>query len=163
MTYMATPQRKNLCLGGHEIFNFGRSTLGYHNYILSLSNLCLGVEKKIFKEIMHFYIMTYINIYIYLHKNPCAGGHEIYNFGRPSLSYLVCLIYAWEDFLRNTSIFHFLPLGGWGHDIYNFLFPYPTHATYQIILAQQFLRRCQCTTHDGRRKTTDANPQQQFT
>ena len=31
-----------------------------HNYNLSLSNLCLEVEKKIFKEIMHFYYMTYI-------------------------------------------------------------------------------------------------------
>ena len=43
-----------------------------------------------------------------------------------------------EDFLRNTSILHFLPqnylpLGG-GHEIYNFLSPYHTDATYEIWL-----------------------------
>ena len=45
---------------GHEIYNFGRPSLGHHYYILGLSDLCLGVEKKIFKEIMHFYCMTYM-------------------------------------------------------------------------------------------------------
>ena len=59
MTYMATPSHKNPCHGGHEIYNFGRPFLCYQNYILSLSDLCLGVEKKIFKEIMHFHYMTY--------------------------------------------------------------------------------------------------------
>ena len=54
MTYMATPLHQNPSPGGHEIYNFGRPFLGRHNYILSLSNLGLGVEKKIFKEIMHF-------------------------------------------------------------------------------------------------------------
>ena len=53
--------------------------------ILSLSDLCLGVEKKIFKEIMHFHYMTYMATP--LHKNPCPGGHEIYNFGRPFLGH----------------------------------------------------------------------------
>ena len=48
------------CPGGHEIYNFGRPFLCHHNYILSLSDLCLGVEKKIFKEIMHFHYMTYM-------------------------------------------------------------------------------------------------------
>ena len=42
------------CPRGHEIYNFGGPFRGHHYYILSLSNLCLGVEKKIFKEIMHF-------------------------------------------------------------------------------------------------------------
>ena len=40
---MATP-----CPGGNEIYNFGRPVLGHHYYILSLSELGLGVEKKIF-------------------------------------------------------------------------------------------------------------------
>ena len=31
-------------------YNFGRPFLGHHYYIHSLSYLCLGVEKKIFKE-----------------------------------------------------------------------------------------------------------------
>ena len=44
-----------------------------------------------------------------------------------------------EDFLRNTTILHFypkitFPLGG-GHEIYNFLSPYPTNATHQICLS----------------------------
>ena len=34
--------------------NFGRHFLGHHYYILSLSDQCLGVKKKNFKEIMHF-------------------------------------------------------------------------------------------------------------
>ena len=44
---------KNPCPKGHEIYNFGRPFLGHHNYILNLSMLCLEIEKKIFKEIMH--------------------------------------------------------------------------------------------------------------
>ena len=44
-----------------------------------------------------------------------------------------------EDFLRNTSILHFLPenylpCGSGGHVVYNFLSPYPKDATYQIWL-----------------------------
>ena len=45
-----------------------------------------------------------------------------------------------RDFLRNTSILHFSPKitspwgGGGGHEINNFLSPYPTDATYQIWL-----------------------------
>ena len=83
MTYKATPKHKNPCPGGHEIYNFGRPFLCHHNYILSLSVLCLGVEKKIFKEIMHFHYMTYMATPY--NKNPCPGGHEIYNFGGPFL------------------------------------------------------------------------------
>ena len=60
MTYMALPLHKNPCPRGHEIYNFDRPFLGHHYYILGLSDLCLGVEKKIFKEIMHFYYMTYM-------------------------------------------------------------------------------------------------------
>ena len=60
MTYMVTPLHNNPFSGGHEIYNFGGPFLCHHYYILSLSDLCLGVEKKIFKEIMHFYYMTYM-------------------------------------------------------------------------------------------------------
>ena len=45
---------------GRDNYSFGRPFLGYYYYILSLSNLCLGVEKQIFKEIMHFDYMTYM-------------------------------------------------------------------------------------------------------
>ena len=48
--------------GGHEIYNFGRPFLGHQYYIHSLSDLCLGVEKKICKEIMPFDYKTYMAI-----------------------------------------------------------------------------------------------------
>ena len=60
MTQMATPLQKNPCRGGSEIYNFGRPFLGNHYYILGLFDLCQGVEKKILKEKMHFYYMTYM-------------------------------------------------------------------------------------------------------
>ena len=59
MTYTAMHQHKNICPKYHEIYNFGRFLLGHHNYILILSVLCLGEEKKIFKDIMQFHYMTY--------------------------------------------------------------------------------------------------------
>ena len=61
MTYMATPLHKNPYQpGGRESYNFGRPILAHQRHILSLSHLCLGVEETIFKEIMHFYYMTYM-------------------------------------------------------------------------------------------------------
>ena len=45
---------------GHESYNFGRPFRGHHYYILSLFDLCLGVERKIFKEIMYFHYVTYM-------------------------------------------------------------------------------------------------------
>ena len=51
---------KNPCPRGHESYNFGWPFLGHHDYILSLSDICMGVEKKILKEIMHFHYMTYM-------------------------------------------------------------------------------------------------------
>ena len=44
--FMATPLHKTPCPGSHEIDNFGRPFLGHHNYLLGLSDLGLGVEKK---------------------------------------------------------------------------------------------------------------------
>ena len=137
--YMATPWHMNPCPGYHESYNFGRSFHGHQYFILNLSDLCMGVEKKIFEEIMHFHYMTYMATP--QHKNPCPEGHEFYNLGRPFPGHhyyilsLVCLKYASEQksrFLRNTSILQFLPknylpfgTGGGGgvgcHDIYNFL------------------------------------------
>ena len=82
-----TTLHKHPCPRGHEIYNFSRPFLGHHNYTFSLSVLCLGVEKKILKEIMYFYyIMSQ-------HKNPCPRGHDIYNFDRTFLGnhYLIHL------------------------------------------------------------------------
>ena len=58
MTYDHAPAQEPLPRG-NEIYNFDRPFLGHHHYILSLSDLCLGVKKKIFKEKMHFHYMTY--------------------------------------------------------------------------------------------------------
>ena len=83
--YMATPQHKNPCPGGHEIYNFGRPFLGHHYYSLGLYDLRLGVEKKMVKEIMHFHYLTYMTTPLL--KNPCPRGHEIYNFSWPFLGH----------------------------------------------------------------------------
>ena len=72
---------KNPSTRGYEVYNFGRPFHCHHYYTLRLSDLCLGVEKKIFKEIMHVRNMTYMATP--KHKNPCLRCHEIYSFGRP--------------------------------------------------------------------------------
>ena len=69
---MATHQHKNPCPRGHAIYNVGRHFLGHHYYILGLSDLCLGIEKKIFKEKMQFHYM--INLAKTYHKNHCPQG-----------------------------------------------------------------------------------------
>ena len=111
-------------------------------YILSLSDLCLGV-KKILKGIMHFHYI---------------GGHEIKHFGKSFLghhNYTLSLSQPcpwveneifkepcpWvekEIFKEIHQFYTFSPKlpppGGGGHEIYNFLSPCPTNATYQIWL-----------------------------
>ena len=70
-----------------------------------------------------------------LHKNPCHGGHEIYNFGRALLITigLLCMDHAPEKRLRflfsNASILHFLPQitspwGGGGEKNDSFICPF---------------------------------------
>ena len=150
MTYMAMPQQRTPadCPRGHEIYNFGRHFLDHHTCILTLSVLCLGEEKKIFKEIMHFHYMIYMATP--QHKNPCPKGHEIYNLGKPFLGhhcYALIVNHAWEQ-SRFTSIFHFLPQNSLSLgrevmiEICNFQSPYRNNATHQIWsrLVLQFLR-----------------------
>ena len=43
-----------------KMYNIVRLFLGYHSFTFSLSDLCMGVEKKIFEEIMHFHYINYI-------------------------------------------------------------------------------------------------------
>ena len=82
--YDHAPAQESLSRG-YEIYNFGRLFLSHHYSALSLSESCLRVEKKIFKEIMHFYFMKYNHAPA--QKNLFPGDHEIYNFGRPFLSH----------------------------------------------------------------------------
>ena len=97
--YMTTHQHKNPCLGGDQIYNFSRLLCGNYYYTLSFLVLCLGEEKNMFKEIMHFQYITYKDTP--QHMNPCPGGFEIYNFGRPFplviiTIQLVCIDHATE-------------------------------------------------------------------
>ena len=60
LNYIAKPLHKNPYPMDHEIYNFGRPALGHHYYVCStgMSDPYLGVEKRNFKEIMHFDSMT---------------------------------------------------------------------------------------------------------
>ena len=55
---MTTPELKSPCSGGHEICNVGIPSRAYNYYMRSLSDLCSGVEMKIFEKNMHFHYMT---------------------------------------------------------------------------------------------------------
>ena len=61
MTNMATPQHKNPCPEGHEMYNFG-----HHYYKLRLSEPCPLVEKKKYISFTRFTQIT----------SPSGGGHE---------------------------------------------------------------------------------------
>ena len=99
---------------GHEIYNFGRPCLGHHYCILTLSDLCMGVVKKIFKEVMHVNYMTYM-VTPY-HKNPCPGGHESYNFGRPFLGHHYYILSLSDICMRVEKKFLQKNKGLKGHD-----------------------------------------------
>ena len=148
MTYMATRQCKNPCPGGHESYNSSKPFLGHHYYILSLIHLCLGVEKKILKEKMHFYHITYMATP--QHKNPCPGRYEIYNFGRPFLGHHyfiltlsdICLGVEKKIF-RELMYFHYITYMvtpqsknpcPWGHEMYNIGRPFLVHHNYILSL-----------------------------
>ena len=96
MTYGHT-LAKNPFPRGHEIYNFGRPFLGHLTCILTLSVLCLG-EEKIFKEIVHFHYITFIDMT--RHKSPYPGVMKITILVDTSSGiltlYLVCLLYAWN-------------------------------------------------------------------
>ena len=71
MTFMAMPLPKNPCPWGHEIGDLVDPSMVIITIYLSLSDLSLGVQKKIFKEIMQF---NYL---------PLGWGHKIYHFLSP--------------------------------------------------------------------------------
>ena len=81
MDYIAKPLHKNPYPMDHEIYNFGRPAFGHHYYVhsTSMSDPYLGVEKRNFKEIMHFHSMTNTTI-PQLVQETLPKGHEIYNF-----------------------------------------------------------------------------------
>ena len=96
--------------------------LDHHYYMLklSISDLCLVVEKKIFKEIMYFHYMTYQYMATSYCKNPCPWGHESYNFGRPfpdhnyyilSLSDLHVCLGVEKKIFKEIMLFHYMTYG----------------------------------------------------
>ena len=55
MTFMVTPQHKIPAMGVMKFtLKFCKPFLGDHYYVLSLSEKCPGVRKRIFKEIHQF-------------------------------------------------------------------------------------------------------------
>ena len=86
------PLEKGIAL---HLNNICRPYHGHHNNILSLSVLCLGVE-KISKEIKHFHNMTYIAIPPT--RTPALGVMKFTLVVDPSLViitiHLVCMDYA---------------------------------------------------------------------
>ena len=90
-------------------------------YLHSMSDLCLGVEKRIFKEIMHFHHMAYLATP--QHKNPCPGGHEIYKFGRPFLGHYNCIFSLFDLCLGvEKKIFILVCLYVWGFSSHQSIF-----------------------------------------
>ena len=103
MTYLATPQHDIPCPGSHEIYNFGGPFLGQHYYPLSLSDLCLGVEKILIK-IIYFHYITYMASHQHIRIMKFTIILE-----DPSLAifavYLICLIHALVQ-TRGEEILH---------------------------------------------------------
>ena len=101
----------------------------------------MGVEKEIFKELMHFHYMTYMAKP--KQKSPCPGSHEMYKFGRPFLiqHYYTLSLYGprtgAEKILYEIHQFYtFYPkLPSLGVGVMKFtklLSPYPTDESYHI-------------------------------
>ena len=145
------PEHKNSCPRDNKINNFGRPFLGHHYSTFSLSDLCLGVEKKIFKESVHFHYMTIMTTSWY--KIPYPGGHIIYNLSRPFNGYhyyaLLNLSESWQRVeeeifkrflntlicdLYQTTPSHKNPCTG-GYVIYTFGKPFLGHHYYILSLS----------------------------
>ena len=102
--------------------------------ILSMPDLCSGVEEGTFREMMHFHYLT--NMTRPYHKHH--EGHEIYKCCGPFLGNyyyipsLSDLCRKRRRFLKKTSKLHFLiqnyaSFGEGGHEIY------PTCTTYHFV------------------------------
>ena len=89
-----------LLRGSWKIYHFGRSYLGRHPVIFSLSDLCPSVEKKIFTEIhpiLHFFYPKIISLGVW------GGGHKIHYFLSPYYTYATCVKLMY--FLKNPLVY----------------------------------------------------------
>lgn len=67
---MTTLYPKKPCVRGLEMSDLCRFFLGIITTDLSLSDLCLGIEKNMFKEINAFYYVTYMITLYYMKPYP---------------------------------------------------------------------------------------------
>ena len=58
MTYISTSKHKNPCPGVMKFTIYVDPSL----FIITIYLNCLGIENKIFKEIMHFHYITYMTM-----------------------------------------------------------------------------------------------------
>ena len=124
---MVAPKHKNSCLGRHEFYNFGRLVLGHYMYYysLSLSDVCLEVDTKIFEKNNAFLLCDLFGhapVQELLHR----GVMKFTTLVDPSMviftMHLVCL--------NHTPILP--PFGVVAMKFTISFFPYPQNATYQI-------------------------------
>ena len=112
----------------------------------SLVKFTTVIQKKIFKDIMHIHNMT--KLATPSHRNPCPGGHGIYNFGKLSWSLLLYVQFVWnmprsreEDFQRfnafslydkSSHTQHRSPYPG-GHEIFWYRLPSSSFLYIQFV------------------------------
>ena len=83
------------------------------------------------------------------HKNPCLGGHEIYNIGGPILGHhfftltLSDLNLGIEKIFKEIMYFHYMrphlnirTPTQWGNEIYNFSRPFLSHHYHALGLSE---------------------------
>ena len=137
------------------MYSFSIPFTAHHYCTLCLSHWCLGVEKKICKETMHYHHLYGTS----LHKNPCPGISAIHKFGRPFLDHIQCTIYyvylnyAQKKLSKEINQFYTFiqilsPLWIECYWIYNFPFPFPTEA-------KDWLSSSWEENNNGRRKMHD--------
>ena len=144
---MVMPQHRNPYPWVHEIANFDGPFFCHHQYILSLSDLCLGVEKKILKEIVPFHFPA---------QERLPQGQKNLHFVRPSLCHhynTLCLSESFlivnEKILKEIMHFHYMTYMGTpqhenscpgGHKIYKFNRLLLCHQYCTIFLSEPCLR-----------------------
>ena len=148
-------------------WNFFTPFQGHHYHTLSLSKLhvCLGVEKKILKEIMAFHDMTYdspflcYNYYILSFSCLCSGvllSFKMINNSKRQY---------WRRFLKkyiNRTLFIYFKIifpWGWLHEMYSFLspesLPYRCYKPNLVKIGSVVLEKKKLA-DDGRRRTSRA-------
>ena len=113
MNHMGTPLKMNPCLRGHEIYNFCRPFLGHHITIFSLSDLCLGIEEKIFQNTNHAFSVYNLYDHTLAQESLFRGSCNLPFFVAPSLVIitinLICdFCLGIEKIFQEITHFHFM-------------------------------------------------------